>query len=159
MTIEVIFGIVAITLWTGALLLRLVTSGPHALTRFLPPGPSARIRGFSIAILFLTGFIIYAGNGFLLGHSAHMHVLAGVLLLAVMVERIFLIRGLPFQAMCRVLIQLRSILIGILLVTGVLLLTPSITGMIDTGIPIIRIIHRFSATALLIWMTAIALRD
>jgi len=159
MTIEIIFVIVAIALWTGALFLRLAASGPHALTRFLPPGPSARIRGLSIVILFITGFIIYAGNGFLLGHSAHIHVLAGVLLLAVIVERIFLIRGLPSRAMYRVLIQLRSILIGILLVTGVLLLTPSITGMIDTGIPIIRIIHRFSATVLLIWLTAIALRD
>jgi hypothetical protein len=92
---------------------------------------------------------MYFGQGRFLESLSHIHVLTGVLLIAAYAERMLLYvrRGLlPVPPR-----RIRTPLMATLIASGVLLIAPTITPMLDEFIPALRVIHRVCAGALTLW--------
>lgn len=148
---ELIFVVVVLLLLIALHLRRVLRTGAKGFTRIFALGPAAKIRGIAMLLLLVTGAGIYFGGGWALSSLCHVHLLAGVVLLAVCAARLLLPRGVPHPRYLSARF-FRAAILSLLLATGVLLLIPSITSMFDGLVPWIRELHRFSGVLLLLWL-------
>ncbi len=114
-------------------------------------GPGAFLRAGVLVTLLISGLLIYVGAGRMLEPLSHLHVVAGALLLLASAERTLLLSRTNVRDVHwfrKLGWGMRALAIG----SGILLLVPTFTPVLDEALPLVRTVHRAAAALIAMWV-------